>query len=221
MSQILAKSSRRDETEMFGKKKEDEFFTMFREYAAAIHEMGELFGTVLKEFDSSEDAIARIEEMESECDTRKHKLLDKLNASFITPFDREDIFAIAAQMDDVADLIEDAAIKLRIYNIQSMQDDAIEMGRILTEATSQIKILFDVLPDQKRLDETKYAIRRVNHFENEGDDVYHRALSRLFREETDAIELVRWKDIYELLDDSLDACEHLADLVKGVITKNA
>ena len=206
---------------MIGKKKEDAFFTMFREYAAAIQQMGDVFGTVLREYEHSEDAIARLKEMESECDTRSHQILDKLNASFVTPFDREDIYALASQLDDVADYIEDAASKFRIYNIQSLQDDAVEIGNVMIESTDQIVILFDALPDKKRLDEVKNAIRRLNHLENEGDAVHRRALSRLFREETDAIELLRWKDIYDLLEDALDACEHLADTVKGVITKNA
>ena len=214
---------------MFGKKKEDEFFTMFREYATAIQQMGEVFGTVLKEYEGADagseapdaDPITRLKEMESECDTKIHTILDKLNASFVTPFDREDIFVMVRQMDDVADFIEDTASKLRIYNVQSMQEDALEMGDILVESTEQIKVLFDLLPDNKKMEETKVAIRRINHLENAGDAVHRRALSRLFREETNAVELVRWKDIYDLLDDTLDACEHLADTVKGVITKNA
>lgn len=224
---------------MFGKKKEDEFFTMFREYATAIQQMGEVFGTVLKEYEgadadseipageasaseaSAADPITRLKEMESECDTMIHQILDKLNASFVTPFDREDIFVMVRQMDDVADFIEDTASKLRIYNVQSMQEDAMEMGNILVESTEQIKVLFDLLPDNKKMEETKVAIRRINHLENAGDAVHRQALSRLFREETNAVELVRWKDIYDLLDDTLDACEHLADTVKGVITKNA
>ena len=224
---------------MFGKKKEDEFFTMFREYATDIQQMGEVFGTVLKEYEGTDagsevpsgeapsseapaaDPITRLKEMESECDTMIHQILDKLNASFVTPFDREDIFVMVRQMDDVADFIEDTASKLRIYNVQSMQEDAMEMGNILVESTEQIKVLFDLLPDNKKMEETKVAIRRINHLENAGDAVHRRALSRLFREETNAVELVRWKDIYDLLDDTLDACEHLADTVKGVITKNA
>lgn len=205
----------------FGKKKEDAFFVMFRDFADALEHMGELFGSIINNYHNIERAVADLKAAESECDVRSHRILEKLNESFVTPFDREDIFLITGQLDDMADYMEDAASKFIIYNVKELRDDVVEMGNLIVDSAKQVKVLFDLLPDGKKRDEAKAAIIRINHLENLGDAVYRRALTKLFREETDPVEIIRWKDIIEVLEETLDACEHLADTVEGVMTKNA
>ncbi len=205
----------------FRRKKEDIFFTMFKDFADALMEMGECFGKVINDYDNAEEQIAKLKDLESECDIKKHKIMGQLNESFITPFDREDIVLIADQLDDIADYMEDIANKFVIYNVKMLREDAVEMGNIMVESTQQVKNIFNGLADSKRSDATKAAIVEINRLENLADAVFRRAVAKLFREEEDAIEIVRWNCLYEGLEDALDACEDLADSVEGVMMKNA
>ncbi|MDD7307508.1 MAG: DUF47 family protein [Eubacteriales bacterium] len=202
-------------------RKESIFFVMFRDFAASLTGMGEDFAAIINDYSNVERTIAAMKMAESECDSKCHDILQELNESFVTPFDREDIFAIANQMDDLADYMEDIASKFTIYEIKALRGDAVEMGNIIADATKQVKILFDELPHPKKNEEAKAAIVEINRLENIGDAVFRRALNKLFKEEKDPVEIIKWKDLYEGLEDALDACEHLADTVKGVMVKNA
>ena len=206
---------------VFGKKKEDEFFVMFRDFAKAIAVMGDNFGSIINEYHNIERAVADMKMAESECDTRSHKILERLNESFVTPFDREDIYAIVGQLDDIADYLEDTSSKFIIYDVHELRQDAVELGNLIKDSCHQIHELFDSLPDPKKIDKVKDGIIGINRLENLGDEIFRRALSKMFQEEKDPIEIIKWKDIYETLEDTLDACEHLADTVEGVMMKNA
>ena len=102
-----------------------------------------------------------------------------------------------------------------------MLNDAVEMGNLIDDSTAQIKVLFDSLPDNKKTDDAVKAIIEINRLENLGDAVFRRALGKLFRDVADPIEVIKWKDLYETMEETLDACEHLADTVRGVVVKNA
>ena len=204
-----------------GKKKEDPFFKRFKDFANILDQMGTDFAAIINDYHNVERAIADMKMTESECDLQSHNILDELNASFITPFDREDICMITNQLDDLADYIEDTASKLQIYDVKEVKAEAVEMGNLIDDATTQVKILFDMLPDNKKQHTATDAIIEINRLENLGDAVYRRALGKLFREESDSIEIIKWKDIYENLENTLDASEHLADTVRGVLVKNA
>ena len=204
-----------------GKKKEDIFFVMFRDFAHAIAEMGDMFGGIINNYQNIERAVADMKIAETECDVRSHRMLEKLNESFVTPFDREDIYAIVGQLDDIADYLEDTASKFIIYDVKELRDDAVELGNTIVDACHQVDMLFDVLPDHKSADKVKEGTIAINRLENIGDEVFRRALTKLFHDEKDPVEIIRWKDIFETLEDTLDACEHLADTVEGVMMKNA
>ena len=202
------------------RKKENQFLKLFKDFADTLDQMGNDFGSIIRNYENVERAIADMKMTESECDEVSHAILDELNKSFITPFDREDIFTIANQLDDIADYLEDTASKLQIYDIDHIKNDAVEMADLIDDATSKIKILFDVLPESKKKSKITETIIEINRLENLGDAVFRRALWKLFRDEENPIEIIRWKDIYENLEDTLDACEHLADTVRGVVIKN-
>ena len=205
---------------IFERKKENQFLKLFKDFADTLDQMGNDFGSIIRNYENVERAIADMKMTESECDEVSHAILDELNKSFITPFDREDIFTIANQLDDIADYLEDTASKLQIYDIDHIKNDAVEMADLIDDATSKIKILFDVLPESKKKSKITETIIEINRLENLGDAVFRRALWKLFRDEEDPIEIIRWKDIYDNLENTLDACEHLADTLRGVVIKN-
>ena len=202
------------------RKKENQFLKLFKDFADTLDQMGNDFGSIIRNYENVERSIADMKMTESECDEVSHAILDELNKSFITPFDREDIFTIANQLDDIADYLEDTASKLQIYDVDHIKNDAVEMADLIDDATSKIKVLFDVLPESKKKSKITETIIEINRLENLGDAVFRRALWKLFRDEENPIEIIRWKDIYENLEDTLDACEHLADTVRGVVIKN-
>ena len=204
----------------FGRKKEDVFFTMFKDFSNSLVIMGDNFSKVINDYNNVERLIADLKIAESECDVKKHAIMEKLNESFVTPFDREDIICIAGQLDDIADYMEDIANKLLIYDVKALRDDAVEMGNLIVDSIAQVKVIFEGLADSKKSDRTKAAIIEINRLENIADAVFRRAIPKLFKEEN-AIEIIKWKDIYEGLEDAIDACEHLADSVEGVMMKNA
>ena len=205
----------------FGKKKEDPFFTMFKDFAKKIEGMGSTFGEIINKYENIERPVADMKLAETECDSYSHAILDKLNESFITPFDREDIFTIVNQMDDLADYLEEVAQKFIMYDIEKLPNDAVEMGNIIVDSVKNIEELFDGLPNSKKSDKAQLAIIEINRLENLGDAVYRRTLTKLFREEKDPITVIKWKDIYRDMEDTLDACEHLADTISGLMVKNA
>lgn len=131
-------------------RKESIFFVMFKDFAGALTGMGEDFAAIINDYSNVERIIAAMKMAESDCDSKCHDILQELNESFVTPFDREDIFSIANQMDDLADYMEDIASKFTIYEIRNLRSDAVEMGNIISDATKQVKILFDELPNPKR-----------------------------------------------------------------------
>ena len=152
---------------------------------------------------------------------KKHAIVHELNNSFVTPFDREDIFVIAGQLDDIADFMEEIVSKFVIYGIRELREEAVEMGNIITRMTKLVDALMCAMPESKKNDEARQLVIKISSLEDLGDAAYRRGLSRLFREEKDPVEIIRWKDLFEIIEDGIDAGEHLAETVEGVLTKNA
>lgn len=204
-----------------GKKKEDIFFTLFKDFSAELSIMGKEFGNICNTFSADSKSAEIMKDFESQCDSKKHIIINQLNDSFITPFDREDIFAIAGLLDDIADYMEDIVCKFGLFNVKTLREDAKLLVSIILKMTNQINTLFIALPESKKGYEVKEAVISLNDLEDQGDIIYRNSLARLFREESDPIEIVKWKEIYELLEDTIDAGEHLADTVEGIMSKNA
>ena len=204
-----------------GKKKEDIFFTLFKDFTQTLGTMGDTFQNFLNSFPDSQRSADIMKTLESECDGKKHKIIWELNESFVTPFDREDIFAIASQLDDLADYMEDIVSKFFIYNVHEMRKDAKDLGTIIVEEIALVEKLFLALPDNKLRDTIHECVIGLNNLEDQGDAIFRRSLSILFHEETNPIEIIKWKELIELLEDAIDAGEHLADTVEGILTKNA
>ncbi|MDD6647164.1 MAG: DUF47 domain-containing protein [Lentihominibacter sp.] len=203
------------------KKKENEFYLLLEEFAGKIVKAGEAFYDLVSNYDDIENKVSDIKTLETECDMQAHKILTALNASFITPFDREDIYSITKEMDDIVDSIEEVANRFIVFDVQKLRPESFTMTTYIIQAIRELEVMFKHLSEAQKNDIVRDQIIEVNRIENDGDILYRNALKKLFREEKDPIELIKWKHLYEQLETSLDSCENVANIVEGVIMKYA
>ena len=203
------------------KKKENEFYLLLEEFAGKIVKAGEAFYDLVSNYEDIENKVADVKTLETECDMQAHKILTAHNASFITPFDREDIYSITKEMDDIVDSIEEVANRFIVFDVNKLKPESFAMATYIMQAIRELEVMFKHLPEAQKNSIVREQIIEVNRIENDGDVLYRDALKKLFREEKDPIELIKWKHLYEQLETSLDSCENVANIVEGVIMKYA
>jgi len=203
------------------KKKEDVFFELFIESSAKVIIVGETFLDLVHNYKNVEDKVSNLKVLETDCDMQAHKILKKLNESFITPFDREDIYNIARDMDDIVDCIEEVANRFMIFDVKEMRPEAIVMSDLIMQGIRELDVLFKHLKEIKLNTIVREQIIEVNRIENEGDIIYRKALTKLFKNEKDPVEIIKWKQLYELLEESMDSCENVANIMEGLVMKHA
>ncbi|MHC1723629.1 MAG: DUF47 domain-containing protein [Aminipila sp.] len=203
------------------KKKEDVFYKLFIEYAEKIVKAGEAFVDLVKNYENVEDKVSTLKFLETECDMEAHKILKALNGSFVTPFDREDIYSVTREMDDIVDSLEEVANRFLVFNVHAVKPEAVYMADMIMQCIRELEVLFKHLSEMKKNQIVREQIIEVNRIENEGDVIYRKALTKLFREEKDPIELIKWKHLFEQLEASLDSCENVANIMEGVVMKYA
>jgi predicted phosphate transport protein (TIGR00153 family) len=159
----------------------------------------------------------RIKDIEHECDELSHKITVKLNKSFITPFDREDIFTLSVALDDVMDYIDAGARAILMYDIQEINDHAKHLAKVIQSLSIEVNAAVAML---RKPDGMNQNIVEIHRLENEADDVYFRAIGELFHNQTDAITLIKWKELYEILENATDRCESVANIVESIILKH-
>lgn len=203
------------------KKKEDVFYGLFSGFCEKILLAGEAFADLVHNFEDVENKVANLKVLETECDMEAHKILQALHGSFITPFDREDIYSITREMDEIVDCMEEVANRFSVFDIREIKEEACLMVDMTVQAIKELQIMFKHLPELKKNQLVMEQIIEVNRIENEGDVIFRRALSTLFREEKDPIELIKWKHLFEQMEESLDSCETVANILEGVVMKYA
>jgi uncharacterized protein len=191
------------------------FFELFRK-------QGELVSETLTELSKSllegRSRHARLQDLEHDCDDATHQIYNLVNSTFITPLEQEDILLLASSLDDVVDLAEETGDKIDLYRIQVISDPAKQMGEFLAKAGIELATALDRLEGFAELKPHRLEIHRL---ENEGDRLTRAAIGELFSKVTDASELVKWKDIYDLLEATMDACEDAANVMETIAIKNA
>lgn len=198
--------------------REDEYFTFFSQMTEIIYDTSILMVEMFNEKPENFEAHTRkIKEAEHACDHLTHKITTKLNKSFITPFDREDIYTLSVALDDVCDYIDAGARAILMYDITDINDYARDLARILAELTKEIHAAVLLL---KKPNGMNKHIVEIHRLENEADDVYFRAIGELFQNETDAIHLIKWKDLYEILENATDRCESVANIIESIVLKH-
>lgn len=213
--------SKKDVLFMFtSTKKELIFFDQFSSVISSTCDAAARLKELVDTYEDVEGKIAEIEKIEHKCDVEVHNILKQLNRSFITPIDREDIFIIAKEMDNITDNIESTAHRFKLFNIKEASPVAKEMVGLIINCTTELNVIFKEFKNMKTSKILHEKIVEVNRIENQGDEIYRNAIQNLFLNEQNPIELIKWKEIYEYMEKSIDSCEDVANIVEGIVTKN-
>lgn len=207
-------------------KKEQVFFDLFSKGMKETCRAAELLEDIFSHIDEtgSDGINAKIDEMgtiEHSCDKNVHDLLEVLNRSFITPIDREDIFILAKEMDNIVDYIDSTSHRIILFHITRVRPELHKMTELIVRSTKELALVVDELPKLKTSKTIHEKIIEVNRLENQGDVVYRNIIKDMFEMESNAIEVIKWKEIYEYAEKVLDACETVANIIEGIVTKNA
>lgn len=198
--------------------KEEKFFEDFVEMAEQIHRGAILLEQMLAPPQPLWDKADEIKEVEHKCDFLTHEVIQRLHKTFVTPLDREDIHTLARSLDDVIDAIDDSAGVLRLYQIAVVRPDARDLARIIKASTEQVVVAMKALGKKQGI---SAAAVEINRLENEADRAHAIALRRLFEEERDAIQIIKWKEVLDFLEAATDRCEDVANVLEGVVVKHA
>jgi uncharacterized protein len=197
--------------------KEREFFDLFEEAGANIVRSAELLERMLEQWPDGAELGREVVVCEQEGDRITHDIIQRLNSTFVTPIDREDIYALASALDDIVDFIEETADFLSLYRIEASMDKATEMAKILHQSTRAIA---GAIPRLRTFKDIRHYTVEVNRLENDGDRVLREALASLFERGIDPMLVIRWKDIFERLEDGIDSTERVANILEGIVIKN-
>jgi uncharacterized protein len=197
--------------------REEKFFADFITLADRIVTGATLLERMLASDPPAWDTALQIKQVESECDALTHNIIQRLNSTFVTPIDREDIHALAKSLDDVMDSIDAAAAVTRRYRMAQLRYGARELASLTWQSAMQVKVAVEAL--ERRKDVHQLAVE-VNRLENAADDIHDESLRRLFEEEKDAITVIKWKEVLDLLEQATDRCEDCANVLEGVVVKH-
>ena len=199
--------------------KEDQYFDLFVQMTNYIVEaVRELRDMLNDKQPNYAEYSQRIKRLEHACDELTHTISTKLNKSFITPFDREDIYLMSSALDDIVDLIDDAARAIIIFDVREIKPYAQDFASVLEKMTEQLREIVAMLQKPKNLTQRLVEVHRL---ENDGDDIYHNAIAELFHEERDPLTVLKWKEIYEKLEAAVDRCENVANIIESVMIKHS
>ena len=194
-----------------------EFFDLFEEAGANIVRAAELLERMLEQWPEHGELARDVVVCEQEGDRITHDIIQRLNSTFVTPIDREDIYALASALDDIVDFIEEVSDFLALYRIEAPMDQATELARILHQSSRAIA---GAIPRLRTFKDIHHYTVEVNRLENDGDRVVRQALASLFERGIDPMLVIRWKDIFERLEDAIDSTEKTANILEGIVIKN-
>jgi hypothetical protein len=198
--------------------REREFYDLFEEAGSNVVRAAELLQRMLREWPESADLAREVLIAEQDGDRITHDIIHRLNQTFVTPFDREDIIALASAMDDIVDFIEEVADFMGLYRIEAPMDQSLQLATVLVQATRQI---VEALPRLRTLGDISHFTVEIHRLENDGDRIAREALASLFERGIDPMVVIRWKDIFERLEEAIDATETVANVLQSIVLKNA
>jgi uncharacterized protein len=194
------------------------YFELFEEAGQNLLRAATLLDTMLSDYPEDKHLARDILDCEHEGDRITHDIINRLNHTFVTPIDREDILALASALDDIVDYTEEVADYLGLYKIEAPMDQAIRLASVLKQASGQIA---EAIPRLRSFQDISRYTVEINRLENEGDRITREAVASLFDGGIDPMVVIRWKDLFERLEEAIDATERVANIIEGIVIKNS
>jgi predicted phosphate transport protein (TIGR00153 family) len=200
--------------------REEKFYDLFEQQATGIREAAHVFLELVQDWNPKHPGIARLRDLEHECDITTHEIMDKLNRTFVTPIDREDIHSLAKVLDDVVDIIQAISERMLLFNIDKTTEDLLELAKTLEEAVSNVSKAVTAIRELNRPRRILDYCIEINRLENRGDRTSERAIGALFQNNQDPLEVLKWKEIYDSTEAAIDKCEDIANIIEGIVVKH-
>ncbi|MGA3177059.1 MAG: DUF47 domain-containing protein [Candidatus Acidiferrum sp.] len=198
--------------------RDGDFFILFQKQAENIVAGAQAFTKMLEHYTGVPEQVQIIKAIEHQGDELTHQIFRKLNQTFITPFDREDMHELCGTMDDVIDLIDAAASRFVLYRVDSVRPGTIELTKVLCAACVELSAAIHAMETP---DKALHRIIEINRLENESDRICRTLIAQLFEEEKDSVQIIKWKEIFEVIETAVDKCEDVSNVIESVILKNA
>jgi predicted phosphate transport protein (TIGR00153 family) len=198
--------------------RDGDFFVLFQKQAENIVSGAQAFVSMLEHYTGVPEQVQIIKAIEHNGDEITHQIFRKLNQTFITPFDREDIHELCSTMDDVIDLVDAAASRFVLYRVNKVRTGTIELCKVLAAATVELK---EAIYAMESPDKALHRVIEINRLENESDRICRTLIAQLFEEEKNSVEIIKWKEIFEVIETAVDKCEDVSNVIESVILKNA
>ncbi|HEV8534706.1 MAG TPA: DUF47 family protein [Candidatus Limnocylindria bacterium] len=198
--------------------KKGEFFVLFEQHAQNAVEAAEALEKLFADFTDVENKVRDIHAIEHYGDKLNHEIIRHLNETFVTPLDREDIVGLGSRVDDITDVCYDVSELVQLFKVRAIRPAALRQSKILVTAAREVLAM---LKNLQRLKELEPHWIKIHTLENEGDQVWREAVAELFAGSDDAIEIVKWKDIYSLVEVAIDRCEDVANIVETIHVKHS
>lgn len=197
-----------------------DFFELFESAARNLHEGARLLKELMEDYNNAEEKTKKIFGVENEGDLITHETIKRLNKTFITPIDREDIHALISRIDDILDLIDGTADRMIVFKVKEPTREAITLSKVIFSTTEAISKAISYLKGKNYGYINDYCIK-INQLENEGDRIYRDAVGNLFESEKDPMVVIKWREIYKNMEDAMDRCEDVANILEGIVLKHA
>ena len=201
--------------------RQEGFFDLFEKQAKLVDAGANALEEMLNNFVDVEDKAFKMKALEHDGDEVAHEIMRKLNTTFVTPLDREDIHSLVSALDDILDFIEGAADRMVLYEVDAPTESAIKLSRILAEATKFVVEAVTMLRDGKKGVAIRQVGIEINKLENQGDKINRAAMAKLFQMHDKPIEALKWREVYYNIETAIDKCEDVADTLESITLKNA
>lgn len=198
--------------------RDEQFYDLFSQVASRLSSSAELLNQLFKNPGQLDAHVTSIKVLEHEADDLTHEIIDRIDRTFVTPFDREDIHELASHLDEVVDLIDGAARRAQIFRISAARPAGVVLSDVLVRAARCVEESVNGMKEPKTVNK---GSRELKTLEEEGDAIYHEAMGALFTDGLDALEVIKWKELYDKLEDAIDQCEDVGNVLQSISLKNA
>jgi len=199
---------------------ESNFYFYFDQHAAIMVQSAIELDALVRDPKKVNDKAQILKDLEHQADIVTHQCVEELHKTFITPFQRDDIHRLISHLDDIVDGIEDISTRIKIYKIHQTQSDAEKLSSILLKSTQKLEEILNELKESKNFGRIKQLLTEIDDMEHEADDIYFQAIEKLFNQNHDPLNVMKWKEIYDSLENTIDICQDVGNIIEGVILES-